>query len=108
VGFSNIIIPLIQLMHKDTPFTLGPNHTKAFEALKNAFTQAPILAHLNPDNPIVVETDASNYVIAAIISQISPNDGDIHSITFYSCSMQPAELNYEIYDKELLTLLEAF
>src|SRR5882724_8919017 len=108
VGFSDIFIPLIHLTCKDTPFTWGPDHTKAFETLKMAFTQAPILAHFIPDNPIVVETDVSDYAIAAIISQISPNDGDIHPIMFYSCSMQPAELNYEIYDKELLVIFEAF
>jgi len=108
VGFSNIIIPLICLTCKDTPFTWGPNHTKAFETLKMAFTQAPILAHFNPDNPIIVETDTSDYAIAAIISQISPDDGNIHPIGFYSDSMQPAKLNYEIYDKELLAIFEAF
>jgi len=43
-------------------------------------------------------------VIAAIISQISPNDGDIQLIMFYLCSMQPAEINYEIYNKELLAI----
>src|SRR5882724_7333546 len=108
VGFSDIVIPLICLTHKDTPFTWGPDHTEVFETLKTAFTQAPILVHFNPDNPIVVETDASDYAIAMIISQISPDDGDIHLITFYSRSMQPAELNYEIYDKELLAIFEAF
>ena len=76
--------------------------------LKAAFTQAPILVHFNPDNPIVVGTDTSDYVITAIISQISPDDGDISPIIFYSCSMQPEELNYEIYDKELLAIFEAF
>jgi len=84
VGFSDIVIPLICLTHKDTPFTWDPNHTKAFETLKTAFTQALILVHFNPDNPIVIETDTSEYVIAAIISQISPNYGDIHPIVFYS------------------------
>src|SRR5882672_9630760 len=108
VGFSDIIIPLICLTHKDTPFIWGPDHIKVFGTLKHPFTTAPILAHFNPDNPIVVETDASDYAIAAIISQISPDDGDIHLIMFYSPSMQPAELNYEIYDKELLAIFEAF
>ena len=70
--------------------------------------QAPVLTHFNPANPIVVETDASHYTIAAIISQISPDDGDLHPIAFYSCGMKPAELNYEIYDKELLAIFEAF
>ena len=82
VGFSDIVIPLICLTCKDTPFSWGPNHTKAFGALKHAFTTAPILVHFNPVNPIVVETDASNYAIAAIISQISPDDGDIQPISF--------------------------
>ena len=108
MGFSDIVIPLIHLTHKDTPFTWGPNHTKAFKTLKTAFTKAPILAHFNPDNPVVVETEASDHVIATIISQISPNDGDIHLIMFYSRSMQLAELNYEIYVKELLAIFEAF
>ena len=107
VGFSNIVIPLIHLTRKDTPFTWGPDHTKAFKTLKTAFTQVPILAHFNPDNLIVVETDASDYVITMIISQISPNNGDIHLIAFYSHSMQLAELNYEIYKKKLLTIFEA-
>jgi len=108
VGFSNIIIPLIHLTCKETPFTWGPNHTKEFETLTTTFTQAPILMHLNPDNPIVVETDASDYVIVEIISQISPNDGDTHPIAFYSGSMQHAELNYQIYNKELLAIFKAF
>src|SRR5467141_1050820 len=37
VGFSDIIIPLIRLTHKDTPFTWGPNHTKAFRTLKHTY-----------------------------------------------------------------------
>src|SRR5882724_11215552 len=77
VGFANIVIPLIRLTCKDTPFTWGTDHTKAFETLKTAFTHAPILAQFNPDNPIFIETDTSDYVITVIISQISCNDGDI-------------------------------
>ena len=66
------------------------------------------MTHFNPANPIVVETDASDYAIAAIISQISPDDGDLHPIAFYSHGMKPAELNYKIYDKELLAIFKAF
>ena len=108
LGFSDIVISLIHLPRKDTPFTWGPDHTVSFKALKHAFTQAPILVHFNPDKHIVVETDTSDYAVPAIISHISPDDGDIHPITFCSHSMQPAELNYKIYDKELLAIFEAF
>jgi len=93
---------------KDAKFLWGPEHQAAFERLKLAFTQAPVLTHFNADNPIVVETDASDYTITAIISQISPEDGDLHPIAFFSKGMKLAELNYEIYDKELLAIFEAF
>ena len=43
-----------------------------------------------------------------IISQISPDNGDLHPIAFYSHGMKPPKLNYEIYDKELLAIFEAF
>ena len=66
------------------------------------------MTHFDPANPIVIETDASDYAIVAIISQISPNNSDLHPIAFYSHGMKPAELNYEIYDKELLAIFEAF
>ena len=94
-------------MQKDTPFTLGDSQQNAFDKLKEAFSTTPVLIHFDPSNPIVVETDASKYAIAAILSQISPKDGDIHPIAFYSQGM-PTELNYEIYDKELLAIYAAF
>ena len=69
---------------------------------------APVLSHFNPQDPIVVKTDASDYAVTAILSQISPTDGDLHPLTFYSHGMAPTELNYEIYDKELLAIFDAF
>ena len=86
----------------------GPKHQQVFNTLKLAFTQAPVLTHFDPANLIVVETDASDYAIAAIISQISPDNSNLHPITFYSHGMKPVELNYKIYDKELLAIFEAF
>ena len=79
-----------------------------FDTLKLAFTQALVLTHFDPANPIIIETDASDYAITAIISQISPDNGDLHPIAFYSRGMKPMELNYEIYNKELLAIFEAF
>ena len=108
VNFSETVTPLTRLTWKDAKFSWESEHQAAFNMLKLAFTRAPVLAHFDPANPIVVETDASDYAIAAIISQISPADGDLHPIAFFSRGMKPAELNYEIYDKELLAIFEAF
>ena len=82
VNFSETATPLTHLTRKDTKFSWGPAHQQAFDTLKLAFTQAPLLTHFNLANPIIVETDASDYTITAIISQISPNNGDLHPIAF--------------------------
>jgi hypothetical protein len=75
--------------------------------LKQAFTTAPILRHFDPDLPIVVEADASDYVTAGVLSQYDV-DGTLRPVAYYSKRMNPAENNYEIYDKELLAIVRCF
>jgi hypothetical protein len=55
----------------------------------------------------MLETDASDYALAAIFSIYTP-DGEIHPVVFHSHSFNPAELNYDTHDKELLAIFEAF
>jgi hypothetical protein len=107
-NYSKIARPLNSLTRKNTAFVWTKRCQEAFDTLKSAFTSAPILAHYDPDNPIIVETDGSEYAIAGILSQINQQTGLLHPIAFYSCSMQPEELNYDISNKELLAIHEAF
>lgn len=74
--------------------------------MKKAFTTAPILRYFDPSKPTIVEMDASNNVTAGILSQ--DPDGRRHPIAFYSQKMTPAQCNYDIYDKELLAIVDAF
>jgi hypothetical protein len=60
-----------------------------------------------PDRPIIVETDASDYALAAILS-IQLENGEIHPVAFHSCSFNPTELNYDVHNKELFVIFEAF
>src|SRR3979490_2782983 len=80
----------------------------SFETLKKSFTTTPVLTHWIPRSPLIFETDASNYALAAILSTISPTDNDIHPIAFHSRTFSPPELNYDVHDKELLAIFEAF
>ena len=69
---------------------------------------APILLHWIPDAPpLVVETDASDYTLAAILSTYT-KDGELHPIAFHSRTFTSPELNYDVHDKELLAIFEAF
>ena len=79
----------------------------AFLSLKQAFTTAPVLTHHKPHCPVVIETNASDYALAAILSQVEPN-GDIHLITYLSQTFSDTELNYDTHDKELMAIYEAF
>jgi hypothetical protein len=103
-GFSALASPLSALTKKETPLLWTTQTEGAFQALKQAFTTAAILQHFDPEKPIIVETDASDYVSAGILSQHN-NTGKLHPVAFYSKKHSTAECNYEIYDKELLAVI---
>ena len=69
--------------------------------------EKPVLAMFNSWKPITLETDALDYTIGACISQ-PDNQGKQHPVTFYLKKLSPAELNYNIHNKELLAVVEAF
>ena len=98
---------MTRLTRKDIPWSWTLQCQHAFDTLKEAFTNAPILAHWEPNLPLIVETDASDYAIAAILS-IQKADGEIHPVAFLSQTLHDAELNYDTHDKELLAIFEAF
>ncbi|MBW0487784.1 hypothetical protein O181_027499 [Austropuccinia psidii MF-1] len=104
-NYSKKITSLTSLLKKDSPFIFNEEAFSQFQILKEAFTTAPILAHLNPSLPTIVDTDASDYALGALLSQV--NDSGKHPIAFDSCKLLPAELNYEVHDKELLGIVWA-
>jgi RNase H-like domain found in reverse transcriptase len=105
--YSRITVPLTTLLKKDPPFVWNDDAQRAFDGLKTAFTTAPILAHFHPDRPTLLETDASDYAIAGILSQYDDHHM-LHPIAFRSRTLTPAERNYEIHDKELLAIRDCF
>ena len=89
---------MVKLTRKDTPFKWDKDCQDAFQFLKIAFTTAPILQYFDPEKEMLVETDASDYVSAGILSQRN-DEGILHPVAFFSKKHSPAEYNYEIYYK---------
>jgi hypothetical protein len=79
----------------------------ALSQLKTLFSADAFFAHPDDSKTFVVETDASDFALFAILSQEN-NAGVLHPVAFYSRQMSPAERNYQIYDKELLAIFAAF
>jgi len=65
------------------------------------------LAHFDATKTVIIETDASDFAIGAIHSQ-RDNKNRLHPVAFHSRKFQPAEINYEIHDRELLAVVDAF
>jgi hypothetical protein len=68
-GYSKIATPLTELTKKENDFKWDIEEQKAFDRLKKAFTEAPVLITFDPEKPITVETDASDYAVGAVLSQ---------------------------------------
>src|SRR5260370_23793853 len=105
--YSETTLPLNYLCKKSTTWHFGVEEAKAFQNLKKAFGSALVLAHWAPDLPMMVETDTSDCAIAGILS-VTTEDGEIWPVAFYSCMLQSAKWNYDMHNKELLAIYEAF
>jgi len=106
--YSLVARPLTE-QTKKTPgkWAWNPEAEAAFKKLKRRFTTAPILAHFDASRPVIIEADASDFAIGAVLSQ-RDNENILHPVTFHSRKYQPAEINYDIHDKELLAIVDAF
>jgi len=71
------------------------------------FTSAPILTYWISDTQLIIETNALDYALAAILSIVN-EENKVHLVAFHSYTFTTAELNYNMYDKELLAIFEAF
>jgi len=105
--FSKVCKPITETL-KGNPknFHWGREQEEPFEELKKRFTTAPILSHFYPGRKTVVETHASDCTLGCILSQYQGRR--LHPLVLHSRQPNSEERNYEIHDKELLAIMEAF
>ena len=63
--------------------------------------------HYRLDQELILEMDASDGIVAGVLSQKQP-DGLWRPVAYFSKTMVPAECNYTIHDKEMLAIIRAF
>ena len=105
--FAKVAVPLTILTRKDQPWVWTSGCQKAFNQLKDSFTSTPILVHFDSALESIIETDASDYAVGAVHSQVQTN-GHTHPCAFLLRMFSPAEMNYDIHNKEMVAIVLAF
>ncbi|KAG1956839.1 retrotransposable element [Pimephales promelas] len=107
-NFSIIAAPLTSLLQGGGhQLKWSSRSVSAFQQLKERFTTAPILHHPDPEREFIVEVDASDTGIGAMLSQRQGNPAKLFPCAFYSRKLNPAERNYDVGDRELLAMKAA-
>ncbi len=104
-NFSKIVQLMIKLTWKDHSFEWTEICQMIYEKLKQQMMTALVLKHFDSIREAILKTNFLNYVNDEVLSQYDDED-ILHSVIFYSKNMISAECNYEIYNKELLTIIQ--
>ncbi|XP_060063940.1 uncharacterized protein LOC132544373 [Ylistrum balloti] len=102
-GYAEIALPLHDLTKKDAKFEWGDRQTEAFEALKKSITASPVLAYPLDNCRFVLDTDASNRSIGAVLSQIK--NGEEKVVAYASRRLTLAQEKYCVTRRKLLSVV---
>ena len=102
-GFSEVAMPISELVKKDVPFVWSDKQEQAFCKLKHIMTHAPVLIVPDISLPFTVTTDASGYAVGATLSQ--DQGKGLQPVAFMSKKMLAAERNYPVHEQELLAIV---
>ena len=75
----------------------------AFSKLKELLVSPPVLKVVGPDKPYILQTDASELGLEAVLSQLK--DDEEHPVAFASRKLLPREKNYSVIEKECVAIV---
>ena len=102
-NFSHIAAPLTRLMKKNVKFIWDESCQIAFETLKEKLCSSPIVAYTKPGLKYILDTDASDVGICAVLSQVQ--DGKERVIAYASKKLKAQQQRYSVTRCELLAVI---
>ena len=102
--FAKLAKLLHKLVRKDEKWNWGEEQETVFKKLKMIFTMRLVLVASDLDKEIRVKVDASKYAIGEVLL-IKYEDEKQRPVAFISKSLNKAERNYEIYNREMLVII---
>ena len=106
-NFARIAKPLHKLTECTTTVSWSQECQQSFEALRDRLSSPLILSYPDFTTPFILDTDASNDAIGALLSQCD-EQGEEHVIAYASHLLSKAERNYCVTRKELLAFISYF
>ncbi len=106
-NFSKIVHSMIQLIQKKIIFEWNEVCQIVFDHMKRRMIKTSILRHFDQTCETILKINLFNYINDEVLSQYDDEEV-LHSIVFYSKNIFFAECNYEIYDKKLSIIIQAF
>ncbi|KAF9760902.1 Retrovirus-related Pol polyprotein from transposon [Nosema granulosis] len=110
VDYAKTLKPVFDLLKGDKKdsqrkLTWSQEGLNAFKEIKELITRGLERAQPDISKPFILTTDASDYGIGAILSQVK-EDGQEKMISAFSKNLDKAQLNYSVTDKELLAVVK--
>ena len=106
-GFSQIAKSLNERLKKGVKWAWEDKKEKAFQELKKCICEDSVLMQPDQKKPFEVKVDASNYAIGVVLMQRDDKNA-VHPVAFFFKTMNDAQRNYNVYNCELLALIEMF
>ena len=103
--FATVAKPLHHLTSKGVEWDWSEEAQQAFEELRRRLVTAPILGYPDPQLTYILDTDASDVGVGAVLSQ--EQEGVERVIAYFSKMLTPAEKNYCVTHRELLAVVKA-
>ena len=103
-NFSEVALPLTNLLGKNVKFIWTECCQAAFEKLKAILTHSPVLVAPDFDQPFALTVDASDLAVGAVLTQ-KDSDGIDHPVGYFSKKLNVHQRRYSTIAKEALALL---
>ena len=104
--YARIAVPLYRLTKKDVPYIWGDEQKDAFVRMQRAIQKQHVHVNFDPQLPLVIHCDASQYAAGAWLAQVLPN-GDYRSLAYYSTTLSPTQTTWSAFMREAWCLLWA-
>ena len=101
-NYAELAHPLVSLMKKGMKYEWGPAQQSAYEQLREALVSYPCLGAIRPEGRLILDTDASDYAVGAVLSQVQ--DGLERVLGYFSRTLNDAQTRYCTTKKELLAV----